>query len=82
MAAVHLHQGREGVTGNMKRNTTIRRPRVLSMLHTVASLEATRDRLNPDLVPARNVDANLDDLRSWRKTSAALRAALPVKGGK
>lgn len=65
----------------MKRNTTIRRPRVLSMLHAVARLEAKRDELNPELVLRLNADANLDVLKAWRATSATLRAALPVKGG-
>jgi len=56
-----------------------RRPAVISMLHTVARLEAIRDKLNPTLVPLRNADQNLDALRAWRATSGTLRAALPVK---
>lgn len=63
----------------MKRNTTIRRPAVISMLHVVGRLEVKRDELNPLLVPMRNADQNLDDLRKWRASSQALRAALPVQ---
>jgi hypothetical protein len=47
------------------------------MLHNVARLEAVRDRLNPELVIARRVDLNLQELKSWRNTSALTR-----KGGK
>lgn len=63
----------------MKRNTTIRRPAVISMLHVVERLEVKRDQLNPLLVPLRKADQNLDELREWRNSSKTLRGSLPVQ---
>jgi len=50
------------------------------MCFAVSRLEMVRDKLNPDLASARQVDLNLDALRAWRGTSAALRKS--VKGAK
>lgn len=66
----------------MQKVKTARRPNVIRMLHVVQRLEVKRDELNPMLVPTRNADANLDDLRAWRASSETLRKALPVRGGK
>jgi hypothetical protein len=52
------------------------------MLHAVARLEATRDKLNPDVASVRQVDLNLADLKAWRNSSATVCAALPLRGRK